>query len=356
MTRTSRKMDHIRYALSIDSQGDNGLLDLRFIHNPLPEISLKDISLATQIGDLKLSSPILINAMTGGAIETEEINHALGSAAHATGAAMAVGSQMAALRDASLAHSYRVARKANPNGILFANLGSEATPDQALRAIEMIDADAMQIHLNVVQELVMKEGDRTFDGMLKRIESIVRRVEIPVIVKEVGFGMTAEAVAKLLQIGVQTIDCGGRGGTNFAAIENARRADPIHLFNQWGNSTSVSILEARQVAHSNQLIASGGIRNAMECALAIAVGATCIGMAGALLKIVREDSLSALIEHLRLIQEEIRMIMAALGARSIAELQRMPLIISGETAHWCYARGIDIRTYAMRRHESPDDM
>jgi len=234
MTRSSRKMDHVRYALATGQSGRNGLADVRFVHNPLPDTSLTHISLTTRIGDLVMSSPILINAMTGGAEETESINFGLGAAARETGVAMAVGSQMAAVRDPTLAASYAAARRANPGGLLFANLGSEATPDQANAAVEMIEANALQIHLNVVQELVMPEGDRSFEGALRRIERIVRTAEVPVIVKEVGFGMTQAAADRLLSVGVAAVDCGGKGGTNFSAIENARRERPLSWFDEWG--------------------------------------------------------------------------------------------------------------------------
>lgn len=341
-------MDHVHYALSIGQNGMNGLHDIRFIHNPIPETSLKDISLSTRIGDLTMSSPILINAMTGGAEETEVINYGLGLAAHETGIAMAVGSQMSAIRNHNLSTSYQSARKANPNGILFANLGSEATPDQALRAIEMIQADAIQIHLNVVQELVMPEGDRSFKGMLQRIESIAKRVEVPLIVKEVGFGMTKEAVLKIMDLGVAAVDCGGRGGTNFAAIENARRDYELTCFNSWGNCTSVSLLETLESTTSNRVIASGGIRNGMEASIALSIGASCVGMAGVFLRTLKESGTEALIQQIKHTLDEIRLIMAALGAHSILDLQKSPLFISGETAQWCQARDIDIHKYARR--------
>lgn len=349
MTRASRKLDHIRYALSIGQSGRNGLNDIRFVHNPLPETSLADISLATRIGDLVTSSPILINAMTGGALETEEINYGLAVAARETGVAMAVGSQMAAVRDASLADSYRTARRANPDGLLFANLGSEATPEHAERAVDMIEADAIQIHLNVVQELVMPEGDRSFDGMLRRIEAIASRSSVPVIAKEVGFGMTKEAAARLASVGVAAVDCGGRGGTNFAAIENARRERSLAWFDDWGNATSVSILEAKAALPNGGVIASGGIRSGLEAAKSIALGADAVGMAGAFLKSLREDGVDALIRSIRQVHEDLTLVMAAVGASDIPGLQRSPVVIFGETASWCEARGIDVRRYAAAR-------
>jgi isopentenyl-diphosphate delta-isomerase len=356
MTRVSRKMDHVHYALSMGQSGQNGLNDVRFVHNPLPDTSLDHISLATRIGDLVMSSPILINAMTGGAQETEEINLGLAAAAKETGIAMAVGSQMAAVRDPSLARSYAIARETNPNGLLFANLGSEASVDQAVRAVEMVSANAMQIHLNVVQELVMPEGDRSFKDVLRRLERIVRNVGVPVIVKEVGFGMTASAAASLHAIGVTAVDCGGKVVPPFPAIENARREQALEWFDDWGNSTAVSMIEAKEGIPAGALVGSGGIRNALEAAKTIALGADAVGIAGLFLKALREQGVTALVEVIRSLHRDLRMIMTAVGARSITELKQAPVVISGETGHWCAARGIDIRKYAMRsvRNESAE--
>ncbi|HZG78790.1 MAG TPA: type 2 isopentenyl-diphosphate Delta-isomerase [Paenibacillus sp.] len=348
MTRSSRKMDHVRYALATGQSGRNGLADVRFVHNPLPDTSLTHISLTTRIGDLVMSSPILINAMTGGAEETESINFGLGAAARETGVAMAVGSQMAAVRDPTLAASYAAARRANPGGLLFANLGSEATPDQANAAVEMIEANALQIHLNVVQELVMPEGDRSFEGALRRIERIVRTAEVPVIVKEVGFGMTQAAADRLLSVGVAAVDCGGKGGTNFSAIENARRERPLSWFDEWGITTAESLFEAREAAAPGRLIGSGGIRTGLEAAKAIAIGADAVGMAGVFLRTLREEGVEALVLSIRELLDELKLVMAAVGARTIPELQSAPIVVTGETAEWCDARGIDVRKYARR--------
>jgi isopentenyl-diphosphate Delta-isomerase len=355
MSRSSRKMDHVRHALSIGQQGHNGLNDIRFIHNPLPESSTDQISLTSRIGDLTLSSPILINAMTGGAEGTERINFGLASAARETGIAMAVGSQMSAVRDKRVAYSYSVARQANPNGILIANLGSEASLEQAQEAIEMIEANALQIHLNAVQELVMQEGDRSFTGALRRIERIVHGCGVPVIVKEVGFGMTAKAASRLLALGVSAVDCGGYGGTNFARIENARRDKPLECFDDWGNSTSVSLLELLEAAGPERSIASGGIGSSLDTAKALALGAGAVGIAGAFLRALVDGGIEALVKTIESWHEELRFIIAAVGTNDLADLRRSPLLISGETAHWCWARGIDIRKYAQRDPSAPPE-
>ncbi len=203
MTRSERKWDHIRLAIKTAEEQYNSFEDITFVHRSLPETSLDQIQLFTKIGELLLSSPIFVNAMTGGGGKrTLDINQNLSIVAKETGLAMAVGSQMAAIKDKSEQETYKIVRKVNPNGIIFGNLGWEATVDQAKQAIDLIEADALQIHINAVQELTMPEGDRDFRGGLKRIEAIVNHAGVPVIVKEVGFGMGHETVRILASIGV----------------------------------------------------------------------------------------------------------------------------------------------------------
>ncbi|TDF99327.1 type 2 isopentenyl-diphosphate Delta-isomerase [Paenibacillus piri] len=356
--RIPRKLEHVHHALQLGQSGEQGFADIRIVPNCLPEASINRICLQTVIGELILSSPIIINAMTGGAQETEAINRELAVAARETGLAMAVGSQMAAIRHADAASSYTVVRKINPDGIVFGNLGSEATLEQAERAVEMIKADALQIHLNVMQELIMPEGDRQFTGMLERIALIAARVGVPVIVKEVGFGIAQEGAAALLQAGVNVIDTGGSGGTNFAAIENARRTAKLDWLNDWGCTTAVALLEVLKAAHAQQssgggdrsvsVIASGGIRSSLEIGKALIVGASAVGMAGALLRVLQYEGTAALIERIDTFHQEIKLIMTALGASSIAGLRQVPVVILGETAQWCGLRGVDIGMYARR--------
>lgn len=346
--RIPRKLEHVHHALQLGQSGKQGLADLWLVPNALPETSLDSITLRTRIGELDLSSPIIINAMTGGAPETEEINRELAAAARETGLAMAVGSQMSAIKNKDMRSSYSIVRKVNPGGRVFGNLGSEATVEQAKEAVEMIGADALQIHLNVMQELVMPEGDRDFRGMAERIARIVQDVRVPVIVKEVGFGLTTEAVEILVKSGVTIIDTGGAGGTDFAAIENARREAPMEWLNGWGAKTSLSLLEAVQAMKQGSVIASGGIRNGMEIVKALAAGASAVGIAGAFLKVLREEGTPALIRRIGELHSDIRLLMTALGTPDIPRLQRAPLVITGETAEWCRARGIDITAYARR--------
>ncbi|CAH0118727.1 MULTISPECIES: type 2 isopentenyl-diphosphate Delta-isomerase [unclassified Paenibacillus] len=346
--RVSRKMEHVRHALQLGQSGNNGLSDIRFVHNALPEQSLSSVTLSTSIGELVLSSPIIINAMTGGAEETEAINRGFAEAAKETGIAMAVGSQMAALKHPEVRSSYTVVRKTNPDGIVLANLGGEATPEQALAAVEMLEANALQIHLNPMQELIMPEGDRDFRGMAERIGRIAETVPVPVIVKEVGFGLTRDVARRLREAGVKLIDVGGAGGTNFAAIENMRRTAPLDWLNDWGLTTSCALLEVQSVYRPEQIIASGGIAEPMDACKALAVGAAAVGVAGAFLRTLRQEGVGALIGRIREMNDHLSLLMTALGAPDVAGLARVPLVIGGATAEWCAARNIDIRGYGCR--------
>jgi isopentenyl-diphosphate delta-isomerase len=215
-------MDHIQFALETREEESSIWDDISFAPNSLPNISYGNCNLAASLPPLLLSSPLLINAMTGGAPAVTAINQKLAVIARERGLAMAVGSQMAALRDPAVRESYHVVRRENPKGMVFANLGAEATVEQAVQAVEMIEANGLQIHLNVMQELLMPEGDRDFRGYLDNIRRIKEHVGVPVIVKEVGFGMSAESMEKLADAGITLLDVGGRGGTNFAKVENRR--------------------------------------------------------------------------------------------------------------------------------------
>lgn len=347
--RAQRKIEHIQHALSTGQQHKNGLDDITFVHQSLPNLSVNDIDLSSKVGELFLSSPLLINAMTGGGGEdTVIINEALSKAAGEANIAVAVGSQMSAIKDKSERPSYEIMRKVNPKGTIFANLGSEATVDQAKVAVDMLEANALQIHLNVVQELVMPEGDRDFTNALKRIEDITRKVNVPVIVKEVGFGINRETTSKLYEVGVSAIDVGGYGGTNFSEIENLRRQRFLTYFNQWGISTAASIAEVRSVNHQLPIIGSGGIQNALDVAKAIALGASVVGIAGYFLKIFIEKGYEDLVQEINFILEDLTLIMTALGAKTVKDLQNAPLVISGNTHHWLTERGIQTTSFSRR--------
>jgi isopentenyl-diphosphate Delta-isomerase len=349
MDRSQRKMDHIQHALATNDLRANGFDDVRFVPNSLPNIYYGNTSLDTNFGSFRLSSPIMINAMTGGAASTTEINQKLAILARERGLAMAVGSQMAALRDPSVRESYTIVRKENPRGILFANIGAEATVEQALAAVEMIEADALQIHLNVMQELLMPEGDRDFTGYLEKIQRIHEAVPVPVLVKEVGFGMSRTTIQSICDAGIRMIDVGGRGGTNFAKVENLRRTQPLPMFDDWGLSTVESLLESREHAHKTlSLMATGGIRHGLDVAKALALGAQAVGIAGALLHLVQTQSLEECLQAVDAWHHELRIAMTSLGITQVREFAEVPLLIFGQSADFARLRGIDLTTLAQR--------
>jgi len=349
LSRSKRKWDHIHLALATGHERHAGFDDISFIHQSLPNSSLEQVNLNTKIGELFLSSPIFINAMTGGGGErTFEINRNFAIAAKESGVAIAVGSQMSALRDSAERKTYEIVRKEYQNGIIIGNLGSEATVDEAKAAIEMLEANALQIHLNIVQELAMPEGDRDFRFALERIEKIVSNVDVPVIIKEVGFGMNRETVAKLQSVGISAVDIGGFGGTNFAKIENERRTNSLAFFNEWGIPTTVAIVEANETATGISVIASGGIQTSFDIAKSIALGADAAGMAGFFLKILMKEGIDALIKEIKMLHQELAIIMTALGAKNIFALQHVPLIISGKTHHWLHERNISTKKFSHR--------
>ena len=349
MSRSKRKIDHIEHALSMESPRLSSMDDIAFVHNALPGLNVDDISLDSSIGELTFSSPIFINAMTGGGgKETEKINRQLAQVANVFNIPMAVGSQMAAVRDRKEQQSYKVVRQYHPRGLVFANVGSEATVDQAKFCVDLLEADAIQIHLNVIQELVMPEGDRAFRGALDRIRMISAELSVPVIVKEVGFGISMDAAELLSSAGVAAIDVGGRGGTNFSWIENQRRDSPYDFFENWGIPTAAAIVESSSRAGKLTVLSTGGIRTSMDVAKSVALGANAAGMAGQVLKWLRNDGLDKTIQHMDQLMIELKTIMTALGAQSVHELQSVPLVISGETHHWLTERSIDTKRYAGR--------
>jgi isopentenyl-diphosphate delta-isomerase len=344
-SRKLRKKEHIKYSLLLEERlKRNEFEDITILHNCLSEVNLKEIDISTNLQDIKLASPIIINAMTGGMEEGEKINSQLSRIAKKLNIAMAVGSQKIALDNPKSARSFEIVRKLNPDGIIFANLGADATVEEANMAIEMIKADALQLHLNVPQEVIMKEGRRDFRGTVDNIAEIVRNVRVPVIVKEVGFGIAREEAVELLEKGVKIIDVGGTGGSNFIAIERLRRgSNPLKKFEDWGRPTPISLIEVLTTVGSKaDVIASGGLKDGLDAAKSIALGAKAVAYAGSILHILYNKGPSGLEKHILQIEKEIKYVMAMTGASNLAELRKRPVIIKGKTYHWMKYRGISI--------------
>ncbi|MGE5676394.1 MAG: type 2 isopentenyl-diphosphate Delta-isomerase [Mycobacterium leprae] len=327
-----------------------GWEEVGLVHQSLPELALHQIDLSTSLAGIHLPNPVIINAMTGGAPAVAAINRDLSAVAAELNMAMAVGSQTAGLKESEVAGTYRVVREVNPDGVIIANLSADATLETAKRAVDMVEADLLQIHLNAPQELVMAEGDRDFRGQLKRIEQLVRNLPVGVIVKETGFGLAREAVRTLYAVGVRAVDVSGRGGTNFAWIESERRGqeiDPGLL--EWGNPTAACLAEVAALGYPDlDIIASGGIARGSQVAKALCLGAKAAGLAGAVLTRHQDGGRDAVRQYLLGVLRDLSTAMLLTGAQNLTALQTKPVIITGSTGEWCKLRGVDLNRLACR--------
>lgn len=345
----NRKDEHVSLAKAFHKEKTNDFDAVRLIHTPLPQIDVKDVSLKTEILNHEENFPFFINAMTGGSKKSLQINHDLALIAKECQLMMATGSVTAALKDESVSDSFKIVRQINPAGFFLANIGAHNALENAQRAVELFGANALQIHLNAPQELVMPEGDRTFSDWLDNIAEIVAKLQVPVIVKEVGFGMAREAMLQLISVGVQTIDVSGQGGTSFTQIENARRPKrEMAYLSEFGQSTVISLLEAAQVTRSFEVIASGGIRNAFDIFKSLILGADTVGISATILNQLLSHGVEATIEMIQNWQEDLALLYTMVGKKNTHSLETVPLIFTDEVWQWCQARGIDVRKYASR--------
>lgn len=345
----NRKDEHLALAKAFFKEQANDFDAVRFVHHSFAEVAVTDIDLSTNIQHLHLSSPFFINAMTGGSQKTAAINQQLASLARETGLLMATGSVSAALTNPAYAASFQIVRKENPQGLILANIGADRSLEDAKRAVDLVQADGLQIHLNVPQELLMPEGNRDFYGWLQTIESIVAHLSVPVIVKEVGFGMSRETIQALLAIGVDSVDVSGRGGTNFAQIENARQAThALPFLNDWGQSTVISLLEASTIQQPFTCLASGGIRHALDIVKALSLGASAVGISGLILQQLLTTDVAQTVAFVQQLKEDVRLIYALLGAQRTAALLHTDLILSDTLISWCDSRNIPYHSFASR--------
>lgn len=331
--RSIRKKEHIENYLKTTFRGDTLLGDVYLEHNALPNLNLDEIDTSTIFLGKKVNYPILINAMTGGSSLTQEINRDLSLLAKEFNIPMAVGSQTIAFEDEDGSkESFKIVREVIGNdGIVISNISGQATADQAKRALEMIDAEAIQIHLNTAQELVMEEGDRDFKGIIDNIESIVKEINKPVIVKEVGFGISKDVAERLYDIGVRYIDISGYGGTNFIEIENLRNhAFDFTEFYTWGIPTAAALINCRKLPMDLKLISSGGIRNSMDVVKSLVLGAEVVGISGELLAYLVHGGYSYAKEYLDNLVHKIKIVMLLLGKQNIEELRNSDYKVTGK--------------------------
>lgn len=356
---SNRKDDHVRLALA--EHGDeqrNAFDDLAFVHHSLGGVDVTDVDMSNEVCGAKWDVPFYINAMTGGSAKTGAINAAFARVAASTGLAMATGSQSVAIRSPKLEPTFTTIREHDPSGFVFANVGLSASVEDALQAVKMIGADALQIHINAAQELVMPEGTRDFDTWSSRIAAIVKASPVPVMVKEVGFGMSPRTVRQLADLGVRTVDVSGRGGTDFARIENARRAGHEYSYMAgWGQSTALCLLsllsEERNASSKSSkirvnILASGGVRNPLDVVKALALGAQAVGVSGHFLQVLNASGEDGLIAEINSWKSQVSSLMALLGAKTVADLCNTDLLVTDKTAEEARLLGVDLSALAHR--------
>ncbi|WP_202080500.1 type 2 isopentenyl-diphosphate Delta-isomerase [Caldalkalibacillus salinus] len=328
-----RKNEHIDIVLHEDVSGEGmttGLEKYTLIHNALPEVSFEDISLATTFLDKQVKTPFLISSMTGGTQRAWEINRTLAQVAEKRGWAMGLGSVRAAIENKEVRYSFKL-RSVAPTIPIIANMGAVQLNygygvEECLTAVKVTHADALVLHLNTMQEVFQPEGDLNFSHLLPKIENVVRQVDVPVGVKEVGWGINADVASRLKEIGIAFIDVAGAGGTSWSQVEKYRATSPVmkevaQTFASWGNPTAECITDIHQEHPHLPIIASGGIRNGLEAAKCLALGAQTVGYGRSILRDA-SVSVEALEQRLQKIELECRIAMFGVGVSSIVELQK----------------------------------
>jgi isopentenyl-diphosphate delta-isomerase len=332
----NRKREHIETVLSSDvgAKGvTTGFDRFFFEHMALPELSLDDIDLSCDLFGKRLQAPLLISSMTGGAAKARDINLRLAEAAQSLGIAMGLGSQRAPLERGELADTYQV-RSVAPDICLFANVGAVQLnygygEDEFRRAVDMIEADALFLHLNALQEAVQAEGDRDWSGLLVKIEALIPKLGVPVVVKEVGNGISAGLAKRLADMGVAAIDIAGAGGTSWSEVEAHRQADPFvrrvaHSFAGWGIPTALALMEVRKAVPGLPVFASGGVRDGIEVAKALRLGAALCGTAAPVLGSATETA-DAVRKRIAPFIEELRIAAFCSGSANITALRSATL-------------------------------
>ena len=331
-----RKADHIKINLEKDVRSalTTGLENYRFVHEALPELDLEQIDTRLSLFGKRLAAPILVSSMTGGTADAESINMRLAEAAQEMGIAMGVGSQRAAIENLDQAKTFQVRRVA-PDILLFANLGAVQLNygygiEQCRLAVEMIGADALILHFNPLQEAVQDAGDTNFSALSKRVEDLCKKLEVPVIAKEVGWGISERSAKLLADCGVAAIDVAGAGGTSWSQVEMYRAPDEFTrelaaTFVGWGIPTADSILNVKKAAPDITIFASGGLKDGLDIAKCLALGATLGGMAGQFLKAAAISTKSA-VQMMKLTKRQIQVTMFAAGAGTVEGLNVEKLV------------------------------
>lgn len=328
--RRQRKDQHIENYLKTRARGTT-LLDCVYIeHNALSDVSIKQIDTSVEFMGQKIAMPLMVDAITGGGDSSASINEDLSSICQEINIPMAVGSESIALTDESSRESFELVKQ-KEDLFRIGNLGFERNYEDFIFARDLIDAKAMQVHLNIAQELVMKEGDNDYHSSIDIIGELVEKFPYPIIVKETGSGISKEVAKKLIEKNVKYIDVAGKGGTNFIEIEDLRdfEMDYSDLYN-WGIPTAKSIIDVRSASDDVFIIASGGIKTAMDVVKSIIIGADMAAMTGEVLNYLLRGGYQACEDFLKEVNHKIKIIMALLGVRNIEELKKVDYKLIGE--------------------------
>ena len=349
---SNRKLEHLLLCKNceVEYRKKTGFGEIELIHKALPEVNKEDIDISIEFLGTKLDSPFIISAITGGHPASLTINRELAKAANKLNIGMGVGSQRVAVKNPELTSTYTIVREEAPSSFLIGNIGCQQM-ELAEKSVKMINADALAVHLNPLQEAIQPEGDVSAKGNINLIEEITKNLKIPVIAKETGAGINAQDAIKLEKAGISAIDVAGAGGTSWAAVETYRAKDRTmgDIFWDWGIPTAASTVEVCQSVNI-PVISSGGIRSGLDAAKALALGASAVGIALPLLK-EAYTGYQAVINKLNKFNEELRVAMFLVGASNIAELRKSDLIIKGDTKEWLNERGFETKNYARRSIE-----
>jgi len=358
---SERKLDHVRICLNRDVQARQvtaGFGDVTLVHQALSDIDLEGVDISGTLLGHKMSSPLVIGSMTGGVEEAVPINKALAEAAEEVGVPISLGSMRAAIENSEVAHTFKMVREICATTMVIANVGAiqlaRHGPSYGASAVEIVEADALAVHLNKLQEGVMVGGETRFNGVTSTLARLVEKLDVPVIVKETGAGISSEDAIALKSLGIKCIEVAGAGGTSFAAVEYFRAleqgSDKKQLalnFWDWGIPTVASLVEASS-SSDLEVICSGGVRTGLDAAKALALGAKCVGVALPLLRRANVG-VKAVKEWINSFNDELRLSMFLVGASSTSGMRGCPIVITGLMRSWLSSRGIDVDAFARRK-------
>lgn len=325
---TNRKDDHIKYALAYQAPY-NAFDDIELIHTSLPTYDLTDIALTTTFAGRTWDFPFYINAMTGGSKKAEQINKKLAQVAAATGILMITGSYSAALKGESI-ESFQLTEN-NPDLLLATNIGIDKSVELGQQTVTEMQPLFLQVHVNLMQELLMPEGEREFRSWKDNLMRYATEIPLPVVLKEVGFGMDSKTIRFAMSQGIKTVDISGRGGTSFAYIENERGGNRDYL-NEWGQTTVQSLLNAKDLVDDVEILASGGVRNPLDMIKCLVLGARAVGLSRTMLELVETHTVEEAIAIVNGWKHDLRLIMCALDCQNITQLRNVSYLLYGKLA------------------------